>query len=684
VRRSALLLLPCVAVCLAGCLTVRTTRPEPPDVSAEPAPADPPGEFLSAVGTAPEGAASDSAAAMADVEARDRLRDAIGEYTRGVIAAFLASEAQYPPPSEPLSAELSDILRTEVAAGLLRTAQPERVWQEPDGRVHVLYSLPIARVNAEIARRTRMVIPDVNPFGAGADRAMAALDDYLDASLAERLTAAARARPQPPEVLPDERTPRWLKTGTHADYPAERYYSAIGLGKDLPSAEASARSEVALRLNARVDRLLPALPDTPAGAALAAELQWLETGSLRFRADDLPGPRIAERWYDAVTDTHYTLAILGASHASDALSARAVTACEAAEGLLVSARNHRRAENFTASLRAYGEAVDAAQQAVVLQVRAAAVAPEPLGQIPAPQPPPPLQQACGELRSLLEAFRLEVVRGDLQWVQPGRPPAQEIALRVSAGDPAVPVPGLPVRMTDAQTGRVWAEAASDADGIAALRIRDALPPEPTRGALLAAIDVEAAALPAVARRFSLPPTEIAYAVRSRANVRLVLLLEEETAAGRGSAAEAAREMEEALTREGFRFVSGEDVRRHVHVAALRPDSDDAAIHEALAPLREWLGPYRCALVVLGEFRPQLAETSPVEEGRLVFARCPWRIRAVDTELPGDRPTVLDLSDTATAAYLGDEAEALRRARTEGRRQAVGAVVEALRERFGPP
>jgi hypothetical protein len=681
VRGFAFIGMLCLVVGALGCQSGWLARGDQPDWVDAPAQPESQSEFLSAVGVAEAEGDPEPARELADLGARDELRDAISDYTRRAVTGFFNANRQYPPPSSPLSGELVDILRTEVAANILRLAMREKTWEAPGGRVYVLYRVPIALVHTEISQRARDAVVYVNPFGAAADQAVVELDRHLAALVSERLKETTRKRPPSETTPPEERTPEWLETGHHKNFPTDKYYSAIGLGKDLPAAEASARAEMAFRLNSQMDRLIPRLPSIPAAESLAKDLQWLDVGALGFTEDDLSIARIAERWHDPVTSTHYTLAVLEPSSAALVLRDRITAARDAAQGLLASARNHQRAENYAVSLREYGEAVVTAGQAVVVQAKAAAMAPREMDEILGLVTEPLLDQACEGARSLLAGFRLNVVDGDRQWLHPSRPPGQAFAVKASAGDPLGPAEGLPVLFLHRETGREFGGATTDAAGLARWTVADPLPPEPLSGAVVARLDLEAAGLPVEAARLSSPEVEFDYVVRSTANTRLVLLLRGSVGGERLPAKMAADAVEDALMHAGFQFVSNDEVLQHVPAVELTPESDDRAVREAFASLRASLGQYRCLLVVIGELQPHVAETSPVDEGKLFFARCPWRFRAVDMDLPGDDHTVLDISGTAAAAYLGDEVEALRRARTEGRQQAAAQLAEALRAKF---
>lgn len=293
-----------------------------------------------------------------------------------------------------------------------------------------------------------------------------------------------------------------------------------------------------------------------------------------------------------------------------------------------------------------------------------------------------LDQACRGLGSLLSAFRLERVKDDLHWVRPGFPPREPFGVKLVAGDPAKPADEVSVRFVLRDTGLVLGRAITDEAGVARWTMDSALPPEPRSGVILAQVDVEAAGLPIRTAALTVPQVEFHYVLRSKANTSLVLYLQERTEGGRSLAAPVASALEEALAAEGFRLASRQDVLKYVGATELPADLVDEAVLNAFSPLRTALGPGGCPLIVLGEFRPHVAEASQVEDGELYFALCPWRLRALDLELPADQQTVLDVSDTAAAAYLGDRGEALKRARAEAQAQATARLLSELRARLG--
>ena len=646
----------------------------------EPAAGEEHGRLLSAIGVGEPGMEARLATAQADLAARDRLRRLVSDYTRSALTRFMAANPQYGPISDPLSEELVGVVREEVTTGLLRLSTRDEEWHAPDGSVYVLYRLPLTTVHAEISRRTREALASINPFGASAEKAIGDLDEFLKVVLTERLKDAARRRPQVAEAPAAQQTPTWLQTGLHEDYPAGKYRRAIGVGEDLKVAESSARGELAFWLNARLKRLAGRLRTSARDAPLARDLAWLREDALAFTKDDLTMARTAERWHDPAADTYYTFAVLDPSEAAGVLRGRLIEARDQAAGLLVSARNYRKAGNLGRSIREYAEAVAAAARVAALHAKALVVAPDEGDAVDALEPEPLLDQACREMAELLAEVKLQKVQGDLQWVQPGGPPREPLAVMALAGEPAQPAAGLAVKFSLAE-GAAVGRATTDEQGIARWRPYAALQAGPRGSVIIAELELEG--LPVDLSRLPQPRAEFHYMLRSKDNTRLVVYVRERTESGQTLSTPLADALERALRDEGIRLASPEQVQEHVRTDGLATDSPEDVILSAFEPLRKALEPNGFLLVVVGDLRPHVTESSPVEGGELYFAKCPYKLRVLDPGLPTASKVVLTVEGSASGAYLEDRLEALQRARREALAKAVPQLVSGLMGKLGP-
>jgi hypothetical protein len=640
------------------------------------------GKFIAAVGVAEPAEDAEETQAAAERAAREMLAATVADYTARTVGAFLEERGEYAPPSSALVAEFTTVLTGEVATGILRYSIQQDVWRGPEERIYVLYRMPLAVVHEEIARRVPYSLQIINPFGADAEKATADLQGFLDERLRERLKAAARERPATAEMPPEQRTPEWLEIGRHESYPAAEFLTAIGLGTDFASAEMSAQSELAARIDAEMAGLVRSLGDAGGEGHLADNLAWLSEGAIGFAEEDLEAAVAVEWWHDPVTDTHYALGALARPDAVEAYRRRAREGLRQAEGLHTSARNHARAGNYAASLKDYLDALLGAQRAVKWQLCAMVVSRE-AGDAPAVVSESIVAPIKQDLQAVLEQIRIEKVAGDRQWMPPGLPPRAPIAVLVTAGDPPAPAPGVPVRLRSGAGGEVVAQGPTDAAGTARWSLSQPPPQPPAEPVIVAELDLAALAPGADLWRLSVPRATFHYVLRSRANSYFAIDIQEEPGGGPGVTSPIADALKETLAAQGFQFLEEEALLQHVKAANLTAESSDAEVLDAYADVRSNMRPGRFLLVMVGQAVPQLVEKAQTESEELYIVYCPYSIRVIDGELPGESKTVLSVSGTGRAAFLGNELEATRRARAAAATEAEDQLARGLAQRLGP-
>lgn len=686
VKRTAVVCAGLLIVVLAGCGVVsKEPSQERPAWLEAPGLTDEPGRFVSAVGAAGPGASLEEMQRQADAIARERLATAISEYTRSTMAAFLASHPEYPSPTAPLCEEFTSAVVGDVSAGILRRAVRQDAWQGPGGEAYVLYRLPVSVLNDEMIQKMSYSLSHVNPFGTGADQVTAEMADFLEEKLEEGLEEAARARPVTEETPPQYRPPAWLEVGRHEDYPAQEFFSAIGVAVDLAGAERSARTELAALMDARLGREIRTVTDRPDGGPLAENVDWIEPDAIAFTEKDLVATRIAEHWHDALTDMHYALAVVDRTTADLVYRGGITEALERSSSLTTSGRNHQKADNYARSLKDYLDALVEARRAVEAQLRAMVVAPEESAIEPGIIiPEPVLAEVKQELRALLQSIVIDKTGGDGQWVAPGVPLKAPLQARITAGDAQEPVAGVPVRLLiGPPDGKVAARAFTDAEGMVEWRLREPPPAGSPPNIIVAELDLEHLAPEADLFRLDPPQVAFDYVLRSRANAWFAFHVRERTADGLLVPTELTVRLKQAMEAEGFLLVEEQEILKHLKAGEIGVDSHEADVLDAFSALRQSMGPGKFLLIVIGEVQRQLVETVATAEGELYIVHCPFQIKVFDPDLPGERKSVLVATGTGQGAYTDSEAEAEARARADAAASAVAQLLSEMRERLAP-
>jgi len=645
-----------------------------------PAASDQSGQFLSATGAGGPGPSAQTAEKDADTDARAKLSAAVSDYTSNALTAFLDAHADYPPPSSPAIREFSALLAAEVAGAMVRQSNMEKSWTAPDGKAYVLYQAPVAVVNGQIAQRLPYCLRHVNPFGSSADQVPGQMQSFLETKLQERLTAAARARAATPEVPHEQVTPSWVQAARQDAYPPAKFFIAMGTSADQASAETSARRQLTATLDADLGRRLERLQRPQANSPLSKNLAWFDLRTTAFAEENLTATRMAEQWHDPVTRTYYALLVLDRAAAALSRRTQITRALEVGASLLASARNHQKAENWTASLKDYLDAQAAACRAVKAQLQGIVLAPEGGAREFEDMVTTPILAEIGtDLRGLLQSISIAKIAGDRQWMPPGVPPASPFKVRVTAGAQSKPVAGLPVRL---HLNAESVAAVTDASGTAQWQLHDPLPEVP-RPALAAELDLAAISPEASPFRLTAPSVTFEYVLRSRVNSHLVVHVREKTGAGKIIETPLSDALKLALAAEGFRVVPDSDVLKYSRTSDLDPEAPDGQVLGAFSTLADAIGPQRFLLVAIGEVQVRLERKAKDREGEFYMVNCPFKIRVLDNALPAGQKVIFTVTGAGKGAYLNNEAEATQRARADAETEASKALVNALRQKLGP-
>jgi hypothetical protein len=678
----------CCAVLTAALLGCRLFAPAAP--AAEPdwvVARDRPAQsirFISVVGTAIVGRDPEAAMAQADRQARQRLANAVADYTRTAAAEFLEYRVGSPAAGSPEAADFADALAAEVSADILRQSTRQDSWEGPSGSAHVFYRLPVATVDAKLPEKMRYALARFNPQGDDPENAPALMQDFLARRLRERLAESARSRPVAPEMPPERRVPLWLEAGRHEDYPPERYITGIGVGQDPLSAEVSARRELVSEIQSRLASILRALNRPGAEGVLVANVRAVGSVPASFAEEQLPAIQPVATWHDAVTETCYALAVLDRTVASVVYPQRIGRALEQHASLSASGRNQQDAENYAASLRDSLDALRAARAALELQLQALALAPEAdAGKLGETVSEPIVERATADVKSLLSQMTLEKTDGDDQWTAPGVPPPRPLQVRLTAGREGRPVPGLPVRLVPEPEGEALAAAAvTDEGGVAQWHL--SRPPAAGNpfSTIVAELDLAQLVSGLETDRLTRPSVTFRCIVRSHANASFAVFIREAMPDGRFVASPWTERLREAMATEHYQLLPESEVAEHANARAVPGEPTENDVLAAFAGLRASIEPGRFLALVFGTVQTQLVETVPTTEGELYMVHCQYAVRVLDPDLPQGRRTMLRISGTGSGAYAGDQREAIRRARADAAATACAQLIGGLRERLG--
>jgi len=672
------MLITCVA--LAGCAgTPAVSTQAGAGTDADPGEATVESRFISASGTARITGDAAAARDAADRLARQSLGDSLSAYTDEALSAFFAAHPEYPSPSFLVSRELIGTLSAEVCAAILRSAAPRQESVDGGKAVRVSYAVEKKSVDAAIERELPRCLEYVNPFGDATDEARVHLGEFLAERARESMKEAIRARPAADEAPPERRLPTWLETGRHKDYPDLTFMTAIGLDPDLEAAAEVGAVELARRAAARLRSAVRRAQADDAQTPLALNLRVLGEQATAFERGDLRGWRIAARWYDPVTETHYVYAVLDRMLAVPAYRRVVEEQFAHASELAASARNHRRAGNWSQSLKAYIEAIAAARAAVLAQARALALAHDTKAEVIHKLiPEPVLVRLTAELAGLLGDVAVDKQGGEGQWLGPDGAFEQPFTVRVTEAETGRPLADLPVRLRALSAAGTIAHAVTDAQGRAAL-----LPAAGAAGSLrgeplAAELDLEAIASSSPEAGLVGPRVEFRYLVRDRANTRFAVLVQNDGAETLDGA------LRQAIASMGLELVPMTEILEAMDPRSVSVEMEPAELARALKPLAERGGARRFLMAVVARARPQVAQTLGVEPGAVIIAHCPYTIRLVDARLPVGAGVPPALTGKGRAASTGDSADALNRALEDAAYRAGQQLCVQLRRLFGAP
>ena len=488
---------------MGGCSLLGRSAPAQPD---EPAPFEAPensGRFIGAVGSAPQSADESVVLQMADEDARGKLADAVAEYAREVVVEFLATHKGYADPESERARAFESAVSKGAANAILRQDLRAESRRDPrSGRLCVVYRVPVSIVNDKISENARRALSPVSPFERSLEaKAMEELDEFLAATLKERVITAS----QRPEAEVDREIgnppPAWLAYGRHQDYPRSTFMVAVGIGDSPEATVESARSDLRNRIAGRIPGL---------------------------DVDDLLNVKLTASWYDPITDTHYGLGVLDRAQTTARCRERVRKALEEAHALLESAVNHHRADNFLTALRGYVEALANAQTVPKLARAAAVVEPARKAEFAELTKDAPLVEIELKLRELVGMFAMRKAGGDEQWTPPGVALPKPLKVLLTAGPNALPVAGLPLRFSfKAGRGRLQEVVRTDENGTAACPVECVEGNGEPFGAVECALALEELAPTVELPDMTGPAVVFNYVMRARSNTHLALYLVED-------------------------------------------------------------------------------------------------------------------------------------------------------------
>jgi hypothetical protein len=354
--------------------------------------------------------------------------------------------------------------------------------------------------------------------------------------------------------------------------------------------------------------------------------------------------------------------------------------------MLTVARDHVRAGNTVPAIRRYMVALDTAERAALCQIKAMTVAPlddqAPLRTL---IQEPILPEAQRGVTVLLQSLRIEKLSGEHQWIVPGMPPAEPYRVKVTVGENHQPVADMPVRLAYGTGPEAVLKARTNADGEAEWRLPRSLPlgdAGRSRVHVELALDDLAGATDALG--VPAPGVDFVYLPRSAEHARLLLHVREKTAGGRLVTTPLAGQLRAALEEAGYDVLEEAAIPLSVRTADISLEWTDQQILEPFSSLLEpRAGTEGFILVVVGQVEALISETLDVDGGNLCIAHCPFELRVIDGGLPEGRRTLLRIQGRGAGAYLEDQLEALRRARTEAAAEATALLLKGLRGRLKP-
>ena len=672
-------------VLFAGC-QVSTRVPEGrPDWVVAPGGLDASAKFVLAVGAAQPGPDETAAQKKAERDARGKLDSAVSDYVSESVLLFLESRAEYGDPSADSSKEFAAALGAEACGAVLRRATLSASWRDPaDGRLHVLYRVPVSAVNGEINRRGPTALEQANPFGDLADEALREMGRFLDSELRYRLKAAAVEETPEPAVRRKKPVPEWLASGLHPEYPGERFATAVGLGADREEAASPALDELAGQINADIKNrfLSPATPD--AEDAASVNILSVAEETLAVTADDLSDARPLKSWYDGVTDTYYVLAVLDRRKAVADWVKRIESDRLQARELSESGRSQHRAGNHVIALQDYLEALAMAQEGLKLTLLAGVLEHERQEEFRE------MLHGClaatikGEVRRLLGEISVEKAGGDKQWTAPGRPLAEPLSVRLAAGGTAKPLAALPVRFAFVQgDGELQETGVTDGRGVASCEVRQVQQSVFTVTRIEARLDLDAMADGVDFSGVTAPAVEFGCVLRARQNSFFALYVDEKTVEGQTRDSQVGSDcVREALSQEGFVLIDGATVIERVGTDALSGESTPDELAIAFSGLMAAEEKRGFLMLVIGRIGLSLVETTSTSEGELFIVEAGVTLRLIDVSLAAGERTVLVVTKAGKGAFTDDVERAARRASESAATVAAKELAAALRRIYG--
>jgi len=641
--------------------------------------------LISAVGVAAPDTEAPDIMQKAESEARAQLARELDAYVRAEVSKFLQAHRDYADPSSSTAESFTTVVSAEVANAMLRHSVRYDTWQEgPDGNLYVLYRVPVALVNEQIVDKTRVALRHVDPFtGAAEEQVIGDFKEFLESELVRTAAREAPEENADPEGTPSGQSPQWVLLGRHDEHPDGEFITAMGIGEDRLAAEDSALMELAGLIEMRMAGRFTSLTESRSELALTRDLRAVSVDSLGFGRGNLVAARVPETWYEEVTDTCYALAVLHRETAASAYRARIERALKSGKDLFASARNHHRADNYETALRDYLEALRRLQEAARFQLATMVIVPTRTADVAAMSEEATLALVKDGVRGLLGEFSITKVSGDDQWTAPGVSLRAPLVVRLTAGQEAKPLREIPLRFRFASGGGELEEkVTSGPDGAAECTVRRVEGPSRSVGSIACELALGQMAEEGDVSGISPPSVAFRYVVRTKANTRFALCVDETDLAGVPTASRQAEEgLRTALARAGFDLVEQARVRDILKTHSVQPAASDADLLLAFTALSEGMEGKGFLLVIAGRVESRLVERTETSKGELCFAHAPIALRVVDRSLP-QRPTALEVSAVGMAALLDDPDGAARQARLRAVELSSEKLVGGLNEKFG--
>jgi len=674
-----------LVVCVAGCRGPQQVAEDKPPWIVRPEAAEQASKYISAVGAGTSGPDSSAKLQEAEYAAREELATRLTDYVAGALRRFLSAHPAYGDPSSEAAADFVKAVSVDVSNAMLRETERHESWHDTRrDAIYVLYRVAISVINERTVEAARRTADEISPFAESQQEvALEGLGPFLDGLLRQRV-AAARHREKLYVTDPFAAAPpEWRTTGRHPDYPPERFLTVVGLGEGRAEARVNARVELCAEIDARIAELWRELAAPHSEGPLASSVRQLQADALALQEVDLPASKTVELWYDPVIDMHYVLCVLDRVATRNEYIGRAQRKASDAVGLLESASNHHKADNYLTALQEYLQALVRCQEALKWQLAAMAVSPTRADELVALTDEASVVQAKAGLRELLAEFSLTIVSGDNQWTAPQRPLPEVLVARLTAGEDARPVKGVPVRFRFAAgSGLLKGAATTDADGTVGCTVQKVDAYGKAFATIKCAVAPGRLVPEADLSLIDIPSVTFTCVLRAKENTFFAVHVDERIPDGGRAVTTVVQDaLKEALAAAGFKLVDDSLLPEAQRLRELAGDAEAAQVLSVFGKTAEGLSGKGFLIVVVGQARSDILDTADTSVGRLYIVATPVELRALDAAQPRD-PVVLRVNAVGKDAFTDNPGEAVRRARVKAGELIARKLIAGLNEKFG--